>query len=221
METPDNNQQQPLRPFNAREYFLKRTHNPAVMSAGAARKALEEFCKEHHMRMPMLEEEFAKEMEELFGTEEAFGIYFEAELAHPEVLSGRISIKDYEALCIRLGKDMPSCSSHLGNGGSAVCCTHYAKFIYDKLPGRVKIYGFHNEDNPDCEIVKRNLHPGGHDFAIVDDMYIVDPWPRFVRGDPFKKMVFPVNDLSGLTRRIYGLKKNWKRMEIAEKSCLW
>jgi hypothetical protein len=80
----DNNQERQLRPFSYKEYFCKRTHNPATMSSKDAAKALEEFCKEHGMAMPVSLEEFTAEMEKLFGTEEALGVYFVLDTPHPD-----------------------------------------------------------------------------------------------------------------------------------------
>ncbi len=41
-----------LRPFDGREYFFKRTHNPVTMSVEEAREKLIEFCHEHDMEVP-------------------------------------------------------------------------------------------------------------------------------------------------------------------------
>ena len=56
---------------------------------------------------------------------------------------------------------------------SGVCCTGYALEIYRRLKKRTSIYGFFEEDNPESEIAKT---AGGHDFAVIDHRYIVDPW---------------------------------------------
>src|SRR5580765_8455135 len=60
------------------------------------------------------------------------------------------------------------------SGYSGLQCTGYACELRNKLgAGRVKVLGFFGEDNPTSEIGRQ---AGGHDFAMVDDRYIVDPW---------------------------------------------
>jgi len=54
-----------------------------------------------------------------------------------------------------------------------VVCTGFACMIQKKLPGRVKVYGFSSEANPQAAVSDLAQ---GHDFAVVDDRYIVDPW---------------------------------------------
>lgn len=58
-------------------------------------------------------------------------------------------------------------------------CTHYARAVAAALPGRVRLYGFYEQDNPTA---RTGLAVGGHDFAVVDDRFIVDPWIRLVEG---------------------------------------
>ena len=61
--------------------------------------------------------------------------------------------------------------SLLPNGGRAAVCTDCARFIGRKEPGTT-IVGYSHEDNPS----DASELAFGHDFAIVDDRYIVDPW---------------------------------------------
>lgn len=137
---------------------------------------------------------FCLEMERLFGTEEALGISFVCE-------DGRkLTIEEHDNMFAALGKDMPSCYSVFANGASAICCTNYAAYIYHTLariyeavPNRVEIFGFTNENNPSSRIAKEKIHPGGHDFAIVDERYIVDPWIRLVAMKS-EQMVFNLAD---------------------------
>jgi len=111
-----------------------------------------------------------------FGTDEALGVWFRTDDGEA------LSLAEYDAMFARLGDDdMPGTESLLPDGSSAVCCTDYAAHVFKALPGRVRIVGFANEENPDCQVVLDELHPGGHDFAIVDNRYLVDPWCKLVR----------------------------------------
>ena len=153
---------------------------------------------------------FHDEMERLFGSDEALGVCFEN-----EDTGDKLTPAEVDAMHQQLGDDMPGMISLLPHGGSACCCTDYAIHIFRALPGRVEIFGFANSDNPTSRVAREEMHPGGHDFAVVDDRYIVDPWPRLVQGG-FSQMVF---DLKGadaaLALDIYGPAACWRRMHEA------
>lgn len=157
---------------------------------------------------------FVDEMERLFGTEEAVGLSFRL------VDGSIISAAEYDRRCEGLGWDdprHPGGESVLANGGSGTCCTDYASLVYQRLPGRVQIWGFANQSNPSSRIARERIHPGGHDFAVVDSRYIVDPWPRLVPG-VFSQMVFDLQDPSdaALALDIYGPRERWRHMVEAE-----
>lgn len=160
------------------------------------------------------EEEFVSTMERMFGSDEALGVYFEVEDGGPP-----ISIAQHEMMYEKLGDHMPGVISYLRNGGSAVCCTDYASWIFTELPGRVRIHGFSCEENPTSRVAREDMHPGGHDFAVVDGRYIVDPWPRLVRG-AFQQMVFDMETEQELVDDIYGPCNCWTLMVEAEKYAL-
>jgi hypothetical protein len=63
------------------------------------------------------------------------------------------------------------------------------------------------------------MHPSGHDFAVVDDRYIVDPWPRFVHGG-IQQMVFDLETEQELVDDIYGPCNCWTLMVECEKYAL-
>lgn len=150
------------------------------------------------------------QMEALFGSDQALGVWFQCE-------DGRkLSAADYDAL-----GDAPDASSHLPHGGSACCCTDYAMHIYLALPGRVRIVGFANEDNPTSRVARELIHPGGHDFALVDERFIVDPWPRLVPS-VFPQMVFDLTDEAdaALVLDIYGPQQCWRHMHQSEFAAL-
>lgn len=158
--------------------------------------------------------QFVSEMERRYGTEEALGVIFELE----DERATRISLAEMNALYERLGVNAPGAISLLPHGGSACCCTDYAVHIYLTLEADVKIFGFANKDNPTSRVAREEIHPGGHDFAVVNDRYIVDPWPRFVPG-VFEQMVFDMYDEeeAALVEDIYGPSECWKRMHDTER----
>lgn len=118
-------------------------------------------------------------LENAFSTEEAFGVFFQNTEDETDVLTVKaqhhLGVAGREAEVDRV--------SLLADRSSAVCCTNYACFIGMVLGfDRVSVRGFANEDNPDCLVVREELHPGGHDFAVVDGRYLVDPWVKFLHG---------------------------------------
>lgn len=161
----------------------------------------------------MSPEEFCEEMEARFGSDKALGLYFVLDED-----GSTLTLDEFEQLRQTISIDeMPGMESRLPGGGSGACCTDYAELIYNALPGRVEIWGFANEDNPDTQIAQEEWHPGGHDFAIVDSRFIVDPWPRLV-ACTCDQMVFDLKDAHDAEKAsiIYGSKKNWVRLEDAE-----
>ncbi len=102
------------------------------------------------------------------------------------------------------------------DGTSAVFCTNYAIQVQRLLPDHhVIVVGFSNEDNPDCDAAKENWGDG-HDFAIVDDRYLVDPWARLVEAVR-DQIVYDLEDADDLllVEKIYGPRKNWKMVKEA------
>lgn len=58
-------------------------------------------------------------------------------------------------------------------------CTVGARAMAEMHGGKVK--GYFHEDNPTAAIGKDE---GGHDFAVLHDRYIVDPWHKHMYGHP-------------------------------------
>lgn len=169
---------------------------------------------------------FQEQMETLFGSDEAIGIRFQVEgegecpaykvgdiLSYQEWLD--IHTNDPERA---LGIDFMSL---MPDGSSATCCTNYARHIQRTLgEDRVAIHGFANEDNPTARIAKEKWHPGGHDFAVVDGRYIVDPWPRLVACTT-EKMVWDLHDPEDGREALdlYGPPNKWEQFFEFDRNC--
>lgn len=88
-------------------------------------------------------------------------------------------------------------------GASASICTWYATATVEKLGGR--IYGIAYESNS----AEFDMTASGHDFAVLEDRFIVDGWLRYVVGEP--RGVFDLNDPGDwdLIKHYYGLRNQW------------
>lgn len=117
-----------------------------------------------------------------------------------------VSSIDWNAL---IADDEGSGSYFLTDGSSGVACTGYANVIRELFgPERAIVYGFMTWDNPtskigrDCE---------GHDFAVVDGRYIVDPWAAEV--ETYDRVgVFDMKNKQMMrrVRILYGDSSSWK-----------
>jgi hypothetical protein len=69
----------------------------------------------------------------------------------------------------------------LPGGGAFGICTFGANYVIKEL-GHGQRYGFQVEDNP---TVTDSLidGAGGHDFAVIEGRYIVDPWYALTQSD--------------------------------------
>jgi hypothetical protein len=149
------------------------------------------------------------ELEERFGSDAALGVTFHLD-------DGRVlPATEFDALEDAADLDA---ESQFPDGSSATCCTDFAVQIFRGMPGRVQIFGFANTNNPSSRVARELIHPGGHDFAVLDDRFIVDPWIRLVPM-VMTKMVFDLNDPedAALALDIYGPRQAWERMSVAEK----
>lgn len=148
-------------------------------------------------------------IESLFGSDEAIGVMIEVNHGQ-EVLS----IKEYEEKYGHLGKgNGPDTASLMPDGTSAVCCTNYAHHVRNVLGDmgcEVAVVGFANEDNPTSRCAIVEYHPGGHDFAIVDDRYLIDPWVRLVAAVE-DQIFYDLNDPADAAKAqdIYGPRECW------------
>lgn len=138
----------------------------------------------------------AQKLDTLFGSDEALGVRF----------------VDHHFNEIPMTEDADG-QSVFPDGSSATICTDYAEQVRQKLEGHeVQIVGFANEDNPNSAVVREEWHPGGHDFAIVDHRWLIDPWARLVGG--FRdQIVYDLQDAEDAQKvaEIYGNPLNWSR----------
>lgn len=107
------------------------------------------------------------------------------------------------------------------SGHSGVVCTGFADAIRRKLPHRVRVLGFMCRDNPKAVGIARLAD--GHDFAVVDGRYVVDPWLTEVESGRITVHTGEVVDLGGrgvfdlmddddadLVAALYGDPATWK-----------
>lgn len=97
------------------------------------------------------------------------------------------------------------------DGSRVVECTNWARYARRAHGARVKIYGFFCEDNPSATAMDRLAE--GHDFAVLDNRFIIDGWLTSVEGE----LAEPLIDLEdpGMARavqRFYGSPACWTRM---------
>ena len=110
------------------------------------------------------------------------------------------------------------------SGGQWFICTDWSCYVRRELGDRAKLYGFDVEtkryeggaEEGDYEVLARGFD--GHDFAVVDDRYIVDGWLTNIEGlhdKPVIDMQDPAN--AKVIKSIYGNPKLWDRNEHLEK----
>ena len=122
------------------------------------------------------------ELEQMFGCDEALGIYQDED-----------------------GQNL------LPNGNAMFICTYVAEYIVEKIGGRVM--GFVSAENPKS-IISRSYD--GHDFALLSNRYIVDPWVKLFENYA-SKCVFDLKSDADqhLIKKIYGDKEKWKEIKKA------
>lgn len=150
-------------------------------------------------------------VESQFGSDEALGVYYIG------VDGSSYSLAEAEALFAKQGDSAPDMASSFPDGASATVCTNYAIQIGRRLPERTLIFGFANTDNPLSRVAREEIHPGGHDFAVIDDRFIVDPWVRLVAGVS-EQICFDLEDEhdAAIALDFYGPREAWRRMREAE-----
>lgn len=156
------------------------------------------------------------ELEQRFGADDAMGVYFEM-----DATGERLTMAQCDEMYKRLGADMPGGQSLFPDGTSAVQCTNYAVQVFRAYPGRVRIVGFANEDNPTSKVAREEIHPGGHDFAVLDARYLVDPWIRLVACEA-QQIIYDMEDPTdaAVVLDTYGPQACWEHMVVAEEFAL-
>lgn len=112
-------------------------------------------------------------------------------------------------------------------GYSGVQCTGFACAIKHMLEkGRVKVMGWSEEENPTSEVAQS---AGGHDIAVVDGRYIVDPWLTDVESGEITTHTGKSINVNGrgvfdlqnpadaeMIKRLYGDQSKWKEVPTPE-----
>lgn len=141
-----------------------------------------------------------QQAEASFGTDDAFGLLFEDGQGNRYTLDeGRAMLRD--------GSAPDDLQMVFPDGGSSTICTNYARAIAATLPGRAVVVGFFEQDNPGSRLAQI---AGGHDFCVVDDRWIVDPWVRLVEGES-NRICFDLTseDDRAVILDLYGDRSRW------------
>lgn len=134
-----------------------------------------------------------------FGSEESLGIYY------ADALSGLPKSEHEEYNSLPYDE-----IAYLPNGEQMGICTNNAHYVAQMLSKdhTVRVFGFLSEDNPveNQEI----MDVGGHDFAIVNDRYIVDIWLSVYAGES-NQAIFDLKDPKDrkLAQQYYGNPEKW------------
>lgn len=170
-------------------------------------------------------EQFLSELERRFGSDAAIGVRFEFRAfgngARPEPWV--LAAEQYDVAFSRDPALFEECDvmSLMPDGTSATVCTNYAVHVARAFPGRVRVVGFANEDNPNSRCAREQFHPGGHDFALIDDRWLVDPWMRLVCGEE-GPIAYDLEDpvQARAVTEIYGPRECWSGLLGADKDAL-
>lgn len=101
------------------------------------------------------------------------------------------------------------------DGTRATQCTNWARYARRAHGTRAQIFGFFCADNPTAVAMARLAD--GHDFALLDDRFILDGWLCNVEGEisePILDLEDP--DHASLIIDYYGNRRNWSRMSEIE-----
>lgn len=150
------------------------------------------------------------EMEQLFGSDDAIGMRVIVDERHPV-----LTMSEFEAFKQQNPGFAGDWRVAMPDGSSSVVCTNYAKHIKATLKQRnVEIVGFMCSDNQDCTFTRMDLAEG-HDFALVDGRYLVDPWMRLVCGYDNIPMVYDLTNQAEAQQahHMYGARDRWVRVD--------
>jgi hypothetical protein len=83
-------------------------------------------------------------------------------------------------------------------------CTACARIVTDRFGGDVK--GYYHSDNPTARVGEVEY---GHDFAVTEDRFLVDPWLfHYYAETPVLDLTEPAGQAEAIAR--YGPEANWK-----------
>ena len=117
-----------------------------------------------------------------------------------------------EAMGVEFHDDGHDTTSTFPNGSAAVSCTNCAERIAEMLEGYiVHIYGFPLTRSPHALTAQT---AGGHDFAVVEYRYIVDPWVKNVESISARAVFDLENPRDHYQiNRLYGDHALWERRD--------
>jgi len=93
------------------------------------------------------------------------------------------------------------------DGSHMAVCTNCARHVVEAL-GEGQVMGFMVDDNPVCN--QNIIDAGGHDFAVILNRYIVDPWLAVFVGDG--PVVYDMRTDMDLINETYGDVSLWKAL---------
>ncbi|WP_425263346.1 hypothetical protein [Vibrio owensii] len=145
-----------------------------------------------------------QELIDRFSSEASCGIYYE------DIVSGENKEDVDPALH---DSDDYEFYAYLPDGEEMGRCTNCANWIKSLYGKRADVYGFMVEDNPNCSSRILNI-VGGHDFAVIDQRYIVDIWISLYSNEE-QQVIFDLCDQADneKIRTIYGNPKCWSYLD--------
>jgi hypothetical protein len=152
------------------------------------------------------------EMEQLFGSDDAIGLLVFVN-SQPDSMT-MAQFREFKKQHPQF-EESGDFTVEMPDGSSSVECTNYARHIKKTLAQRnVEIVGFFCSDNQDCTFTRMDLAEG-HDFALVDGRYLIDPWMRLVCGYDNVPMVYDLTNQSEANQahHMYGTRERWVRVE--------
>lgn len=172
--------------------------------------------------LPYVPETRANLYGQLLGTGMAAALPLRSRLRSPTAVTPSASkslVDDLEAMSTdeAMGVEFPDDGpSVFPDGSHAVVCTNCAEQIINKL-GRGHVYGWEEGTNPTSVVAgptrgARVDRGQGHDFAIIDDRYLVDPWAKNVEAQT-ERAAWDLHDPADRAEvlRLYGDPTTWKR----------
>jgi hypothetical protein len=119
--------------------------------------------------------------------------------------TGGSPVEEYERAADELYVRDPSTADRedTGDDGLGLCVTG-ASEIAARFNGRV--VGYLSADNPRAAL---GTDEGGHDFALLNDRYIVDPWAKHVSSQARATLDLVCSEDAPLARALYGDRATW------------